>query len=117
MPTDVALNMHKETPLQDYFVRMKTTSVHHPKFAESIDILLNLLNSEQENLETRMAQYKGKNQDVANFVGYQRVRQMILEPSNYKILLKGIQSKNSGVLYAIHTILITIGDIQKEERI
>lgn len=84
------MNKFKETPLADYFVRMKTTSVHHQKFAESIDILLNLLNSEQENLEKRMLQYKGKNQDVANFVGYQRVRQMIMEPSNYKIILKGI---------------------------
>ena len=54
LPTDVILNMHKETPLQDHFVRMKTTSVHHQKFADSIDILLNLLNAEQENLEKRM---------------------------------------------------------------
>jgi hypothetical protein len=46
MPTG---GSNKNLPVSDYFVRLRTTSCHTDKYAETIDILLNLLLQEQEN--------------------------------------------------------------------
>jgi len=49
LPTEAALRNHKQLPIDDYLVRLRTTSIHNIKYAESVDVLLNLLDVEETN--------------------------------------------------------------------
>lgn len=48
LPTNGVIMSKRKLPIEDYFTRLKTTSIHNIKFAESVDVLLNLLEIEAE---------------------------------------------------------------------
>ena len=82
LPTgSVILKNNKDLPIEDYFVRLRTTSVHNVKYADTIDILVNLLHIEEQALKV--------SSDTEAVV----IKQ-ISQYENYKTLLKGLQSKN-----------------------
>ena len=73
LPTGVVST--KQLPIEDYLTRLRTTSIHNAKFAETIDILLNLLNMQVER-------------------GEDQIKNIISHDENYKVFLKGLGSKN-----------------------
>ena len=112
LPTVSVLMQNKQIPVEDYFVRLKTTSIHHQKFAESTDVLLNLLELEQEGIRKKQLTYTGTNVSQLNLEA--KMRQKVSAPQNYKILLKGIASKNQAVVLSVHRIIMLIGDMQSQ---
>ncbi|CDW82716.1 UNKNOWN [Stylonychia lemnae] len=87
--------------LSDYFVRLKTTSISSEKYAETIDILFELLKTEQANsLKT------------ASKTDSTSVSSQLKLKDHYKLFLKAFSSKNSKVLHCCYKIVKELGDIE-----
>jgi len=73
---------------------------------------LNLLDIEQVANKQKNLDSHGLNSNQ-----YNKVRNVILEPSNFKTLIKGVSSKNQYVFISIHKILVMLGDLDQEDKI
>lgn len=68
LPTNGVVMSKRKLPIEDYFTRLKTTSIHNIKYAESVDVLLNLLEIEAEQVQQKLAHYGGAHKVSAHEV-------------------------------------------------
>jgi len=85
MPTRLR---RSEVSIQDYFVRLNTTSIHQVKYSETVEIILNLLENDKSKIKHN--------------------------ESYYKTLIKAFGSKNSSVLESVHKIIMEVGGINQK---
>ena len=90
----------KELSLYDYFVRLKTTSISSDKFAETLDILFEILTSDRK-----------QNADVTS-TSAKQIEKQLLQEDNYRLLLKAFPSKNNRVLSVLYNLVQELGGIQ-----
>jgi 5'-3' exonuclease len=87
--------------VQDYFIRLKTTSVSADKYAETLDLLQDLYRNEQ--LESQKMGTKLLSDSLSV---------QIKIPENYKVLVKALASKNTRVLNTAFKFLKEIGELE-----
>lgn len=81
LPGSAAGSGNQNRQIEDYVTRLKTTSIHNEKFADTVDVLKNLLDSEEDAKERGVA--------TSGIV-----TRSLMDLANFKILLKGLSSKN-----------------------
>lgn len=87
--------------VQDYFIRLKTTSVSADKYAETLELLFDLYRNEQ--IESRRLGTKLLS-DTLSF--------QIKIPENYRVIVKALGSKNSRVLSVAFKFIKEIGELE-----
>ena len=87
--------------VQDYFIRLKTTSVSADKYSETLELLFDLYRNEQ--IESRRLGMKLLS-DTLSF--------QIKIPENYRVLVKALASKNSKVLTVAFKFIKEIGELE-----
>jgi hypothetical protein len=87
--------------VQDYFIRLKTTSVSADKYSETLELLFDLYRNEQ--IESRRLGTKLLS-DTLSF--------QIKIPENYRVLVKALASKNSKVLTVAFKFIKEIGELE-----
>ena len=86
--------------LNDYFIRLKTTSISSEKYAETLDVLYELFKNEQASTVKKTTKLDGNSATL-----------QLKLPENYKLLLKAFSSKNSKVLHTVFKMVRDLGDI------
>lgn len=134
LPRGVVLDQKKNQAVDDIMKRIKTTSQHLPKFAEALEILLDLLVAEHEQLlqkhpalrkiwEARHRSLSRKHRLYSEQLALLnpatlrslKIRNMIREPQNYKVFIKAFTSKNQAVQYAIHKVVSVIWGLDHQD--
>jgi len=87
--------------VQDYFIRLKTTSVSADKYSETLELLFDLYRNEQ--IESRRLGTKLLS-DTLSF--------QIKIPENYRVLVKALASKNNKVLTVAFKFIKEIGELE-----
>lgn len=113
LPTEAALTTQKKNTLEDLFIRLKTTSPHHVKFLETTSVILNLLKAEQD----QQAKFRDREGLLADLpTNLKSVTLQLLDASNYKVMIKGFQSKNQQALITLHDIVTALGNLGPVDR-
>jgi hypothetical protein len=86
--------------VSDYFIRLKTTSIHAEKYAETLDVLLDLYKNEQ-------AEAKRLNIKLLS----DSLSMQLKIPDNYKLVVRAFGSNKARVLGATFKLVKEIGDL------
>jgi hypothetical protein len=87
--------------LNDYFIRLKTTSIASDKFAETLEVLYELYST--ETLNAKKSASKLDNNSVTAQLKHR---------DQYKLFLKALASKNAKVLHSTYKMVRDLGDIE-----
>jgi hypothetical protein len=86
--------------IADYFIRLKTTSVSSEKYADTLELMLDLYRNERlesERLGTKLLQ--------------ESLTMQVKNPENYKFIIKAFTGKNNRVLTIAFKFIKEIGEL------
>ena len=91
--------------LKDYILRLKTTSIHTAKYAETLNVLMEILQFEEETAE--------RTQNLSLLNEPNSITAQLQDISNYKFIVKAVQSRDEAVVAHFLDIVVRIGHFDK----
>lgn len=104
-PTSIGQHVTNEK-LRDYILRLKTTSIHSAKYAETLNVLIEIMQYEEETA-ARQPDKPGLLEQPNSITA------QLSDVDNYKFIVKAVQSRDESVIANFLDIAVKIGNFDK----